>query len=185
MQAVSPKHVLRTERGKAFHIDLDPGYSFGMCLDVAKILLQLQSYDRPTWIPSTSDLSPAAWDVVRANYQGDHPAGNKHLIKASGMTVESKTPLTGFGGQFLSLVYSVIEKQGTSVFSLVGYGGSHELVWHRDDENGMWLFFDPYSGLWQFDSMVGVAPNMAAELVSRYDDLGQLYRVSTLKLKAS
>lgn len=183
MQAVSPKHVLRTERGKAFQIDLDPGYCFGMCLDVAKILLQLQSYDRPTWLPAATDLSPATWDVVRANYDGLDQGGNKRLIKACGLAVEAQTPLKGFEGHFLELVYSVIDTQGTSIFSLVGHGGSHELVWHRDDKNGIWLFFDPYSGMWQFDSMVGIAPNLAAELVSRYDDLGQKFRISTLGLK--
>ncbi|QDV06802.1 hypothetical protein Poly30_23170 [Planctomycetes bacterium Poly30] len=183
MQALSPKHVLRTERGKSFHIDLDAGYSFGMCLDVAKTLLRLQSYGRPTLIPALKDLNPESWEVIRANYEPDHPADNRHLIEASGMKVASQTPLIGFGAHFLNLVYSVIDVPGTSVFSLLGYGGSHELLWHRDDEHGMWLFFDPFSGLWQFDSMAGVAPTLAAELVSRYDDLGQLYRVSTLVLK--
>lgn len=167
-----------------FHIELDAGYSFGMCLDVAKILLQLQAYGRPRRIPAPSDLNPESWEVIRANYRADHPAENQNLIMASGLEVHARRPLTGFGGHFLQMVYSVIGVHGTTVFSLLGYGGSHELLWHRDDENGMWLFFDPFSGLWQFDSMAGVAPNLAAELVARYDDLGQIYRACTIALKS-
>jgi hypothetical protein len=179
----SPTQVLSTDTQAIQKLELDAGYCFGMCLDMAKVLLQLQHYGKPQQLPEFTDLSPAGWEVVRAHYQPGDAHGNRSLIKACGMRVSESLPLTGFGSHFLQLCYSLIDRKGTSVLGLVGYDGSHEMVWHRDDENGVWFFFDPYSGLWQFESMVGVAPCLAAELQARYEALGQLYRVSTLHLK--
>ena len=183
MLTASPTNVLSTDTTAIHQMELDAGYSFGMCLDMAKVLLELQRYQKPQQLPKFTDLSPAGWSVVRAHYQPGDAHGNRPLIKACGMGVTSSLPLTGFGAQFLQLAYNLIDRTGTSSLGLVGYDGSHELLWHRDDENEMWLFFDPFSGLWQFDSLVGVAPCLATELQARYDALGQLYRVSTLKLK--
>ncbi len=182
-QTLSPNRVLSTDRSAIHQLELDAGHCFGMCLDMAKVLLQLNHYGKPNQLPKFTDLSPAGWEVVRAHYQPGDAHGNRSLIKACGMAVSASLPLTGFGAQFLQLAYNLIDRVGTSVLGLVGYDGSHEVLWHRDDENGMWLFFDPFSGLWQFDSMVGVAPRLASELQARYDALGQLYRVSTLRLK--
>lgn len=183
MQTLSPTLVLSTDRPAISQVELDAGYSFGMCLDMAKVLLQLQRYGKPCQLPEFKDMSPACWSVVRAHYQSEDAGGNRPLVKACGMKVTSGLPLTGFGAQFLQLAYSVVDRVGTSVIGLVGYDGSHELLWHRDDENEMWFFFDPFSGLWQFESLVGVAPCLAAELEARYESLGQLYRLSTLELK--
>lgn len=183
MEAARPRHVLRTDLGR--HFDrrrADPCISFGMCLDVGHFLLSAARGKDPQARPKLADLDPDRWESVRDRYRGDDPCGNPELIQERGLRTRSFSPLRTFDGHFLDLVYDIIQRRGTILVGLVGHGGAHELLWHRDDERDAWLFFDPFSGLWEFDRREGVAPSLAMDLVSLHGDRARLYRTSRLEL---
>jgi len=178
---MTAKNVLPTDNGKRFNIKLDPGYCFAMSLDVAKVLLEFQADGKPKKIPTASALSPGKWGIVQSAYEINSAANDEKLIVAQNLSIAGVIDPTAFHGQFGDVAHAVTALAGTSVFGISGDGGGHELMWHRDDANRIWLYLDPNDGLWQFGSVQEAETYIANDLTN-YDDLDQSFDCFTVEL---
>lgn len=110
-----------------------------MCVDMAKILLTFQKQNRPTPLPSEDDLNPGKWAIVQSAYEINVHSNVKSIIEAQSLEVESSIPKTNFNGDFNQVAILITDREGTTVFGIMGDREGHELLWHRDDSNEMWL----------------------------------------------
>lgn len=177
-----PAHnVLPTDNGKVFNIALDAGSCFAMSLDVAKVLLEFGQQGKPTKVPTASDLTPGKWAIVQSAYEINSQSNDQKLIVAQGLAVTRSTSPTRFNGDFDQVGGAITGLRGTTVFGITGTGGGHELMWHRDDSNTMWLYLEPNDGLWQFASVKEARDYITADLAG-YHDLDETFDSFTLDL---
>lgn len=173
-------NILPTNNGEIFNLTLNAGYCFAMCVDMAKILLTFQRHGRPTRLPTQDSLNPDKWAIIQSAYEINNELNDKTLIEGQGLEVMSSIPATAFTN-FDEVTNAITAMAGTTVFGIMGNGG-HELMWHRDDANSIWLYLDPNDGLYKFDSVSEAASYIANLLNHYYPDLDEEYDAFNLKL---
>ena len=176
------KTILDTDNGELFNITLDPGYCFAMCVDMAKSLLNFQKIGRPKRFPGADELNSGKWSIMQSAYEINSQVNDRTLIEAQGLEVRSTIAGTNFGGNFATVANAITAIQGTTVFGIMGPGGGHELMWHRDDANGVWLYLDPNEGLIRFDSVAEASAHIENDLSGSYDTLNETYDAFTVEL---
>jgi hypothetical protein len=173
-------NVLPTYNGRRFNITLDAGYCFAMCVDMAKVLLTFQRQGKSMRLPAQDNLSPGKWFIMQSAYEINSRLNDKTLIEGQGLEVASSIPATPFT-DFEEVASAITAIAGTTVFGIMGDGG-HELMWHRDDANSIWLYLDPNYGLYKFDGFGEAAAYIASALNSNYPDLDEKYDAFNLRL---
>ncbi len=184
---MSAKNVLPTDNGEKFNITLCPGYCFAMCVDLAKYLLEMQKAGRPKRLPVADNLNPNKWAIMQSAYEINAHVNDRRLIEAQNLEIAKEIPETDFNSDFAAVAQTITAIHGTTVFGIMaedddGDSSGHELMWHRDDNNSVWLYLDPNEGLIQFTSQAEAKEYIERSLRNSYDELNESYDAFTLKL---
>jgi hypothetical protein len=172
--------IFATDNGKKFNITLDPGYCFAMSLDLAKVIEDHIKNGRPAKIPNIGELSPGKWAIVQSAYEINQHANDVTIIEAQGLQITASIPERPSHRDFASVAQVVTDVSGTSVFSISNNDESHAMLWYRDDTNGLYLFLDPNSGLWQVSSVGEGKTYLQNTFIADYDDLDEYYDYYTV-----
>jgi hypothetical protein len=177
-------NILPTDNGSVFNILLTAGYCFAMCVDMSKHLLTFQKQNKPKRLPTQDDLYATSfkWPIVQSAYEKS-VKDDREIIEGQGLRIQSSIPTTPIAN-FGALANAITSITGTTVFGIMGTGGGHELMWHRDDANSIWLYLDPNDGLYQFNTLAQAAAYISNDLQSNYSTLNQSYDAFTLQLES-
>ena len=175
------QRLFETDNGATFNVSLDAGLCLAMCLDVAKVQLTHNAQGKPTKAPRENELTPGKWAIVQSAYEINASMDRIDIIEAQGLDGVSTIDTTDFDGDFEVVADAITALDGANVFRIRGDGGSHALLWIRDDDNDVYLFLDPNDGLWSFDDAAEAAEFME-DAMSDYDDLDEQYGAFTVTL---